>query len=316
MCEERAIPSDGNTVTEHDPTEQLGLLKLTKDMRKLAASLDIRQVRCMVNSYYTLQKNRMREQLRTGRMVKDGKPHEVLLFFQQQNVALEKQMATILKCWADSDPMGRWAQQVCGIGPIISAGLSAFIDLEPWKCAVNPGTLDACKPDAPCSPQCRRHKIPTVGHVWRFAGQDPTTVWEKGGKRPHCAALKTLVWKVGESFVKVKGNPASLYGKLYDRKKAEYHAKNDAGGFAERAAQIAKDRPRHAQIKTYKEGRLPDGHMHAMAKRYAAKIFLSHWFEQAYWFRWGEAPPKPFAIEHGGHAHYIEPEVPFTKEGI
>ena len=32
--------------------------------------------------------------------------------------------------------------------------------------------------------------------------------------------LKELCWKIGESFVKVKGNPADIYGKIYEERKA------------------------------------------------------------------------------------------------
>jgi hypothetical protein len=57
--------------------------------------------------------------------------------------------------------------------------------------------------------------------------------------------------------------------------------------------------------KHYSVGKYPPGHIDAMARRWAVKIFLSHlhdaWYRQAY----GKAPPAPFPIAIQGHAHRI-----------
>jgi hypothetical protein len=42
-----------------------------------------------------------------------------------------------------------------------------------------------------------------------------------------------------------------------------------------------------------------------MARRWAVKIFLSHVHQVMYYDHFKEAPPRPFAIEHLGHAHMI-----------
>ena len=97
-----------------------------------------------------------------------------------------------------------------GVGPVIAAGLLAHIDIT---------------------------RANTAGSIWRFAGLDPTSEWKKGTKRPHNAALKTLCWKLGESFVKISGKEDSVYGKLYKERKAEESAKNERGEFADQAKQ-------------------------------------------------------------------------------
>src|SRR4029078_13106851 len=76
----------------------------------------------------------------------------------------------------------------------------------------------------------------TAGHIWRYAGLDPTVRWNKGEKRPWNASLKRLAWIAGESFVKVSGNPDALYGQLYRERKAIEERKNLAGDFADQAA--------------------------------------------------------------------------------
>ncbi len=173
---------------------------------------------------------------------------------------------------------------VVGIGPVIAAGLLAHIDIT---------------------------KAPTVGHIWRFAGLDPTLKWEKGQKRPYNAALKTLcAYKLGESFVKTQNHKNGLYGKLFAQKKRELEAANDALRFAETAKQTLATKKIGKETDAYKaliQGRLPQAQVHARARRYAVKIFLSHYHAEAYRQHYGVEPPKPFAIAILGHAHMIEP---------
>jgi len=117
--------------------------------------------------------------------------------------------------------------------------------------------------------------------------------------------LKTLCWKIGESFVKVKGHDEDVYGKLYAQRRDYEAAKNDAGEYTEQAAAVLKARPGHAQKSTYAAGKLPDGHLHARAKRWAVKLFLAHYWQRGREFA-GLPVPLPYPIAHLGHAHLIE----------
>ena len=153
-------------------------------------------------------------------------------------------------------------------------------------------------------------RAPTVGHIWRYAGYDPTCEWKRGEKRPWNASLKVLCWKAGESFVKVSGKEEAFYGQIYKKQKEKYVAKNLAGGFAETAAATLKKKTWGRDTiarAAYESGRLPDGHIHAMAKRYAVKLFLAHLHDR--WFRlhFGTEPPKPYPIAYLDHVHYIAP---------
>ena len=172
---------------------------------------------------------------------------------------------------------------ICGIGPVIAAGLLAHIDIE---------------------------RAPTVGHIWNFAGLNPDQEWSKGQKRPWNAKLKTLCWKIGQSFVKVSNNDKDFYGKIYQERKAYESALNEAGEYAEQARaklekfKIGKDTESY---KWYSEGKLPPAHIQQRAERYAVKLFLSHLHEIWYREHYGTEPPKPFAIAQLEHAHYISP---------
>ena len=75
---------------------------------------------------------------------------------------------------------------------------------------------------------------------------------------------------------------------IYDPEKVTYFAETDAR-------------------KHLEAGKLPPAQLHARAKRYAVKLFLAHWQHVAWEIRFGEAPPKPYALTQLQHAHYIAP---------
>ena len=200
-----------------------------------------------------------------------------------QSRTLEDQIKRALDKYSNSHELGVWARGVVGIGPVITAGLLAHIDIE---------------------------KAPAAGHIWRFAGLDPTCKWEKGQRRPFNADLKTLCWKIGESFVKVANNPNDIYGKIYQKRKELEKERNEQLLFKEQAEQKLKDfkiSKNTDAYKAYSIGKLPDGHIHARAKRYAVKLFLAHYWEIGYKLHFRKDPPLPYPIAHLGHVHKIEP---------
>lgn len=254
--------------------------KLSKDIKTAAITLGRDEARFLVDTYYQIQEDRKRSANRIRALSENGEPNEVIQWFFNQSQLLEAQIKAALDCYSYNDTVGSWTRSIVGIGPVISAGLIAHIDIE---------------------------KAPTAGAIWRYAGLDPSIKWEKGQKRPWNASLKTLCWKIGESFVKVSNNENSYYGKLYKERK-EYEAKlNEEGVYTEQAAAGAKRVGKTTEsYKSYVQGKLPKGHLNERAKRYAVKMFLSHLFEKMYWDRYDKEPPKPYIIEHGGHVHYVD----------
>jgi len=257
--------------------------RLTRDLRAAAQTLSSHEARFLVDAYYIIQEDRKRSTNQIRALDAAGEPHDILRWFADQNKALEGQLKSALDQYSKTQDIGLWARDIKGIGPVIAAGLMAHIDIE---------------------------KAPTVGHIWRFAGLDPTSKWEKGKRRPWNAELKTLCWKIGESFVKVSGYDDAFYGKIYVERKRLEQERNAEKRFADQAAQILEAKRIGKTTEAYKhysQGFLPPAHIHARAKRYAVKLFLAHWHEVCYWFHFGEAPPKPYVIEHLGHVHKIEP---------
>lgn len=330
-----------------EPKQELPLdpiTRLTRDLKNAALTLSPNEARYLVDSYYAIQDYRKAAGNQVRALNESGEPHEVLSWFGAQTDVLECQIKRALDAWSDGCKLGLWAKSICGIGPVIAAGLMAHIDIK----------------------QC-----PTVGHIWRFAGLDPTSHWlgvegakaalqaikeereditleeaipalavrigcraetlrkfattkpdgeaikltttslaKAGAKRPWNANLKTLCWKIGESFVKVSGNKADFYGKLYLERKEYEQAKNEAGQLADQATEklakfnIGKSTEAYSW---YSQGKLPPAHIHARAKRWAVKLFLAHYHHVAYRCEYGIDPPKPYVIEHMGHVHMIMP---------
>lgn len=249
--------------------------RLNRDLRDAAKILDRKEARFLVDAYYIAQENRIRADGQIRAM--EDEPNSVLSWLSDQNSTLEAQLKGALDKYTASQPIGVWARSIKGVGPVIAAGLIAHIDI---------------------------HKAATVSQIWRYAGLDPSAKWNKGEKRPWNADLKVLCYKLGESFVKVSGHDDAFYGKVYRQKKDELTAKNEAGHYAETAAQSVYGEKTQA-AKHVATGKLPPAQIHARARRYAVKLFLSHF--HAKWREIEGLPvPVPYAIAHIGHAHVID----------
>jgi hypothetical protein len=257
--------------------------RLNKDIKLAALTLSDDEARFLVDAYYQMQADRIRAGNQTRALGESAEPNDALAWLSGQSGTLEKQLARMLDVYSNAQPLGRWARSIVGIGPVISAGLLAHIDIA---------------------------KAPTAGHIWNYAGLNPTVTWEKGKKRPWNATLKTLCWKIGESFVKVSGNESDYYGHAYKVRKELYEAKNAEGGFAEAAANALTRKRFGDDTKAkavYLSGKLPPAHLHAMAKRWAVKLFLSHYQHVGWELTTGAPPARPYVIEHLGHAHFLAP---------
>ena len=323
------------------------LLALTKDIREAASLLSVKEARFLVDYYYVTQEDRKRSsnQVRSVSLdAEDQEPHLVLDWLAANTSTLERNIQRALGAYSQGHPVGRWAESIIGIGPVISAGLLAHIVIE---------------------------QAPTVGHIWRFAGLDPTQEWKgkvlateavkkylgdksaptvedvyalaeqmaglkaesvlslatsnKDGTerkltketlasalavRPYNAKLKTLCWKIGESFVKVSNNSEDIYGHVYAERKALETARNEDYYYAKQAEAIIEKKrigKTTDAYKAYSQGKLPPAHIHARAKRWAVKLFLAHWHHVAYEIRYDAPPPKPYILNQEGHTHYIAP---------
>jgi hypothetical protein len=309
------------------------VMKLSKDVRDAARNLGTSEVRFLVDAYYGMQKQRIRANNQVKAIDRGGnqEPHAVLDWLTEQSDVLEGQVKLALLAYAKSKDLGNWLMSVCGVGPVISAGLMAHID---WS-------------------------KPTVGHIWRFAGLDPSCKWEKGKRRPWNASLKTLCWKIGESFIKLQANPKDIYGKQFALRKSIEIANNDQGRYVDQAqikmglvdkkteswawyagcypgdtaaayaalasvftepSKLITERARLLRDRKLDPGQgvqmLPPNHIHSRARRWAVKLFLSHAHFVGHWLETKQLAPNPYSIEFCGHAHVIPPPNMREIEGL
>ncbi len=297
--------------------------KITRDVKKRiqGEAITRTEARFLVDLYYTMQDQRIRANNQVAALGREAEasdapaePHAALDWVKVQFETLEQQVAKLLAMYVKDHPMSWFFEQTVGIGPVLAAGLLAYIDIA---------------------------KAPTVGHIWNFAGLNPDITWEKGQRRPWNAALKKLVWKIGDSFVKQSSHPRDFYGKVYRQRKQFEWERNLSGAMAEQATsyltakRYRKETDAHAwysgacdptlasaalaagkaptaatcKAKTPDAGTpmLPPSQIDMRARRYAAKLFLSHLHQRWWETEFGAPVPKPFAVAHLGHAHVIDP---------
>ena len=114
------------------------------------ATLSRDETRFMVSQFYDLQENRMQSDNRIRALANQNAPKSALQFIRDQIYMSEKNVEKILTVFSDTQEIGQWAKSIPGVGPILSAALIAHIDIT---------------------------KAPTVGHIWSFAGLNPTSSW-------------------------------------------------------------------------------------------------------------------------------------------
>ena len=261
------------------------IARLKKDLREAAKGLTTEEARYLVDLYYQLQGFRIAAGNQT-REEKNGdgpppEPNSLLRYLFEAMQVLETVIPRAMDVYTDQYEMTVWAKTQYGIGPIIAAGLYAHIDVT---------------------------RAVTAGAVWRFAGLDPTSVWQKGERRPWNARLKVLCWKIGQSFWKFHNRPACVYGHLAAERKVYEEARNVGGGNAQCAAETLQKRritdpPTRA---IYEAGKLPQGRLQRRAERYATKLFLAHYWQVGR-ESLGLPVPRPYVLDHGGHTHFIAP---------
>jgi hypothetical protein len=247
----------------------------------IAYEVDTKDVGDCVELYYDAQKLRI---IHANKERTEGAGELKSWFAYWLNIG-ESVISSKLQAWIVSEKAPReaqWAYSQIGIGPVIASGLAAHIDVS---------------------------RAPAVSSLWKFAGYAPGFDKKiKGQKLPYNSRLKTLCWKMGESFVKVSGNKDAVYGALYVQFKAEELSRNDSGQYAGAAKrELATKRISDPETKkTLESGRLIKGHLHERAKRRAIKIFLSHYWTIAREAR-GLEVRQPYVQQILGHDGIIKP---------
>ena len=126
-------------------------------------------------------------------------------------------------------------------------------------------------------------------------------------KPPYNTKAKTITYQIIDNIIR-KGT--SEYATLYRKRKAYEVANNEAGYYVNEARnQLRKKNYENETAKTcLAKGKLTPGHIDRRARRYVAKIFLSHYFELLWIEKYGKLPKLAPVFSDGNHYHYIMPE--------
>jgi len=270
-----------------------------------------RIIRTLVEDYYDLQKMRIETENQVRSFIKGNNPTQVK--FLKETIAttlkgLENTIKKELENFLQTQPIyAEWLIHIGGIGPILAAGLIAWIRDSKRFATISKlwayAGLAAGYQVGTCS---SKHKIiasslpvacPILKDNKGGKCEAPVSLIETvTGKVPQAKAgfillqnrrLKAHMWLIGESFVKHKGGYQNLYKQFRSDYDAKWTSPEQCGGIG---------------CRNKKE--CLKAHRYQAAKRKTVKVFLAHLF-----IKWQELQgmprEKPFIIGRNGHEHEI-----------
>jgi hypothetical protein len=297
-----------------------------KDIRNAAVDMSVREARFMIEDFYRWVGLAQASKDHRRILDKEDLTNYSVGFMSKQVRNMRDQYRLFLDIWSEQYPAAKWAKSIRGIGPVIAAGLAAYIDID---------------------------KAKSISSIWRYAGVDPNSrrmtlvetdaliqdamdkfgteisdkhvIWISGriGKDPekllafsrskkrgltwpklsrairwpsYNPMVKRIVISAGNCFIK---HP-SMYHDLYTMRKIYETNINENGGYKKRAKRQFERynyQPGTGAYDCYSQGRLPESHIIGSAKRYAVKIFLAHYFMVDWYIKYDEAPPDCYALD-------------------
>lgn len=129
--------------------QQILLIRLSRDLRAMAALMSPTQQRATVDLYYQVQEMRKRA-VNQFRASQGEEPNGFVTMVSAYMTKLENIIVGALDACTDASPVGRWCKGQYGIGPVLTAGLAAYVNIE----------------------QCQ-----TVSALVSFAGYNPDRRW-------------------------------------------------------------------------------------------------------------------------------------------
>ena len=254
---------------------------LRKDLKAAAVRLKDAEARFFVDTYYQLQSNRIRAANRRRAAGEAGEPNSLEQLVTHYYDTIENICKSALDTYSRNSITGRWLRSICGVGPVIAAGLRAYIDIDK---APHPGSIlrfagyvpgikwrsseDAAKlvrgfieehggvnaDSLAAVSNATGMRIDAMNAIARRLSKDKDDnpegdfLWNQSlltkvaATRPWNAKLKLLLWKLSDCQVKLTGNPNAYYANIYVRYKALYTDRNDRGEYAEQAARTLEER--------------------------------------------------------------------------
>lgn len=253
-------------------------------------------VRRLTDVYYDVQDVRIRTANRLRQF-----PVKSNVGFPKELQKIETEVKKRLEWNLESVPIyTEWLKRVKGIGPCLSGGLISVIMVK-FIVRDSLEEVEGAQKQFALKTKDNKFRVPelrgisafsNVSKLWKFCGLDVVDGHAPKRRRGSTITwnpkMRTLCWKIGESFVK--------NGDYYRSRYEEFRKIEDERDFI--CAICKKNHPKATQcIK---------GHRYARAKRKTVKMFLAHLFDR--WYRLeGLKPPEPYAKGFLGHSTYIPP---------
>lgn len=249
----------------------------------------------LVHTYYKLQKARMQFQNANGAMERTAKGHvekgiiseEEFELIQMDKAAIgefysrtlltsEKAIVKVIRKWLPTkDIYGKFLHDVRGIGPILAAAIISTVERhsETYGTGIE-----------------KYANISKLWSAWGVGVYDGERQRRVSGKKVNYDPfMKTICWKIGESFVKSGG----YYREQYDRFRKQEDEKNpDKQKLPAKLKKELESDDHKVRAKALKEADKYEGlfpaHKHERAKRKTVKLFLAD-----LWMKWRELEGLP-----------------------
>lgn len=291
------------------------------------------EAKYLMNYFFKIQALRVGSGNLQKRIVSDDEddPLRVSSFMINNLFHLEKQLKSIFDIYSDRHLSSRWVRSH-GLGSKIATALQVYIDVtkvrhvsQVWKfMGLNANKHWITMKEAQeIVTRCREI----------VAGDDPTSAhldWISARvKRPRPALEETallcgvgsLTWSGIEGALVVRpwhrrlrtisihmgmqiqrhSSYTDFYNALYKERKSYEYERNERLMYKEQAAKklaTGSFKLGTSPHKWYSQGMLPPVHIQTRSMRWTTKLFMSHYFDVAYYEIYGKLPEPPYIIAH------------------
>jgi len=335
------------------PPKVVRLRRASKGIKEKAADMTRPEARALVSYYFKAvglresTKGRLRALEARNKAISEDfeEEHPMLNYVRLESSRLIDQVRQAIDIYSDANIPSRWARSFKGtpnIGPLVGAGLNAFIDPEKgttasqvWRYAgfdpsckwwwneaevqtvLKSAKLQFGEPDLEETVRWIAKEINVGYHSFLkrcYIPSDPNITWRSlryGIKRlPWNRKLKLICYHLGMVFLRNRDNKDHFYGQAYDYRKKFEEARNEKGYYKNMAREKLK--ARYATIDregspylAFIEDKIPPHHVDKIARRWVIKLFLEHFHQVSFYERYGMLPPRNYRISMlGGQDRY------------
>lgn len=317
------------------------------DPRVVASEMDSYEAKMVYKAYLRTVKYDVAFKNQIAKLKRRGYTDDTLKNIRSNQTRVKNQILNILEIYADQFLPSRWAKSLPNVGLRTAAALAVYVNInkcknvsslwryagmDPYSHFINKKKALAMIEDAKAefpgaepddevivrylAKRCHRSYI---SYLYACYGKDNTLGWNNLYR-----GIRKITWnpdfrlsmfRFGLVCRTNSGDPDFIYGQLYRKRKAYEIEMNEAGMYHELAEEHIRDRDYKkgtVPYSYYSNGMLCPGHLESRARRWAVKIFLTHYHQVAYYEKHGVLPKRPYILDVLGAEHEIKcPNWPF-----